>query len=89
MSGSATHRAVSSAVEHCLHTARVTGSIPVPPTKNKKALSRAFAKAKKPAHELAFLLGLAMQDAPKPQSQVCLEEDPSMEGNPPLEAARS
>ena len=25
-------RAVSSAVEHCLHTAGVTGSIPVPPT---------------------------------------------------------
>ncbi|CAG9258667.1 hypothetical protein BCEP4_2040020 [Burkholderia cepacia] len=25
--------AVSSAVEHCLHTAGVTGSIPVPPTK--------------------------------------------------------
>ena len=27
-------RAVSSAVEHCFHTAGVTGSIPVPPTKN-------------------------------------------------------
>ena len=26
------YRAVSSAVEHCLHTAGVTGSIPVPPT---------------------------------------------------------
>jgi hypothetical protein len=25
-------RAVSSAVEHCFHTAGVTGSIPVPPT---------------------------------------------------------
>ena len=25
--------AVSSAVEHCFHTAGVTGSIPVPPTK--------------------------------------------------------
>jgi hypothetical protein len=25
-------RVVSSAVEHCLHTAGVTGSIPVPPT---------------------------------------------------------
>ena len=28
----AVHRAVSSAVEHCFHTAGVTGSIPVPPT---------------------------------------------------------
>lgn len=27
------YRAVSSAVEHCLHTAGVTGSIPVPPTR--------------------------------------------------------
>jgi hypothetical protein len=27
--------AVSSAVEHCFHTAGVTGSIPVPPTKNR------------------------------------------------------
>ena len=27
-------RAVSSAVEHCFHTAGVTGSIPVPPTKS-------------------------------------------------------
>jgi hypothetical protein len=29
----ANQRAVSSAVEHCFHTAGVTGSIPVPPTK--------------------------------------------------------
>jgi hypothetical protein len=29
----ASKRAVSSAVEHCFHTAGVTGSIPVPPTK--------------------------------------------------------
>ena len=29
-------RAVSSAVEHCLHTARVAGSIPAPPTRHKK-----------------------------------------------------
>jgi hypothetical protein len=28
----ASRRAVSSAVEHCFHTAGVTGSIPVPPT---------------------------------------------------------
>src|SRR5687767_15982432 len=28
----APHRAVSSAVEHCLHTARVAGSNPAPPT---------------------------------------------------------
>ncbi len=42
MSGSATHRAVSSAVEHCLHTARVTGSIPVPPTmlQNERSLQK-------------------------------------------------
>ena len=30
------HWVVSSAVEHCLHTARVTGSNPVPPTKKIK-----------------------------------------------------
>ena len=29
-----TTRAVSSAVEHCLHTARVAGSIPAPPTRH-------------------------------------------------------
>src|SRR6267378_1371922 len=34
-----TLRAVSSAVEHCFHTAGVTGSIPVPPTINQR-LSR-------------------------------------------------
>src|ERR1700683_589260 len=28
------NRAVSSAVEHCFHTAGATGSIPVPPTKS-------------------------------------------------------
>ncbi len=32
------HWAVSSAVEHCLHTAGVTGSIPVPPTSRNKDL---------------------------------------------------
>jgi hypothetical protein len=30
---------VSSAVEHCLHTAGVTGSIPVPPTRQKPSQS--------------------------------------------------
>ena len=35
-------RAVSSAVEHCLHTARVTGSIPVPPTISKVQKSPVF-----------------------------------------------
>ena len=33
--------AVSSAVEHCLHTAGVTGSIPVPPTMNQAAFRQA------------------------------------------------
>ena len=33
-------RAVSSAVEHCLHTAGVTGSIPVPPTNVRVVSSR-------------------------------------------------
>src|SRR5204863_4602356 len=31
-------RVVSSAVEHCLHTAGATGSIPVPPTKNQEVI---------------------------------------------------
>ncbi len=34
----AAHRAVSSAVEHCLHTARVAGSNPAPPTNKIKGL---------------------------------------------------
>ncbi len=34
------HRAVSSAVEHCFHTAGVTGSIPVPPTILNKSFER-------------------------------------------------
>src|SRR5271156_1436726 len=34
----ADERAVSSAVEHCFHTAGVTGSIPVPPTIKNQAL---------------------------------------------------
>jgi hypothetical protein len=33
--------AVSSAVEHCFHTAGATGSIPVPPTNN-QALTKLF-----------------------------------------------
>src|SRR5690606_41670289 len=33
----AAHRAVSSAVEHCLHTARVAGSNPAPPTRHEEA----------------------------------------------------
>ena len=36
-------RAVSSAVEHCFHTAGVTGSIPVPPTTLKQAVFDIFA----------------------------------------------
>lgn len=32
---------VSSAVEHCLHTAGATGSIPVPPTNNQEVTERA------------------------------------------------
>ena len=35
-------RAVSSAVEHCFHTAGVTGSIPVPPTIQNKYLEWLF-----------------------------------------------
>jgi hypothetical protein len=31
-------RAVSSAVEHCFHTAGVTGSIPVPPTTQRRSV---------------------------------------------------
>src|SRR3981081_3017569 len=39
--------AVSSAVEHCFHTAGATGSIPVPPTKNQaltKLILRSYGK---------------------------------------------
>jgi hypothetical protein len=32
--------AVSSAVEHCFHTAGVTGSIPVPPTTTTEHLAK-------------------------------------------------
>ena len=38
------YRVVSSAVEHCLHTARVTGSIPVPPTNKYVGKTRACEK---------------------------------------------
>ncbi len=52
-------RAVSSAVEHCFHTAGVTGSIPVPPTTHKRSVSpsargRAFGELTVEARKLSF-----------------------------------
>ena len=42
--------AVSSAVEHCFHTAGVTGSIPVPPTIQKRHTGAPSASLKAPIH---------------------------------------
>ena len=59
-------RAVSSAVEHCLHTARVAGSIPAPPTRSKQKplASRGFLLAFLPGEgkRLAVELAVVMLD---------------------------
>ena len=50
-------RAVSSAVEHCFHTAGVTGSIPVPPTISKHVVSL---MSERPEARLALTLAIIL-----------------------------
>ena len=60
--------AVSSAVEHCLHTAGVTGSIPVPPTKSINDLRHLWCRFR-------FWYGKNTKFPPfKPNSAVCVDK---------------
>ena len=50
-------RAVSSAVEHCLHTAGVAGSNPAPPTKKIKHLAERLGAFFLPVSKFGTILG--------------------------------